>query len=601
MGKLSQEQVIKKIAEVATLVDGGPIAIAEYILNVEDQISQSTALLNTQIAGLNDVISYLQKNPAKEVTIAGLSTITLRGKDGLPGEPGKNGESYILTDSDKQEIATIASAKIQPIEKVIEKHFETVIRETPIVTENVVQVAKYQTSAQIRDSLETLEGDDRLDAKYIKGLESLDYINQATLDRAISILDQRTSFLINKVSALAARPSTGGSGVPAGVNGDVQLNIGGAFGILAGTHLDTTGNPRGAQAIDFQSARGAVTQVASGANSVALGSSNTASGGFSIAIGSSNTASGDNGSIAFGNNNLASQSQAQAIGKNNTASGSDSIAYGIFNSATGSSSTAFGTLNTSSGQHSLAVGEGNQALGDYSGALGYNTITNHALSFALGSGISSEYDSSVILGAQEDAKLTLSSAGVVKMTGITNPANYAVGNFYSLGQSITTVENTSTRTSMLGAGVGTRDLPANFFNWNGKTVRIVAKGMVKCNGGTTLNIRLEINGVEYLAIGNITCYATPDGSTAYSPFTIEIYIASYGAGTDTVVCTGDMRYAMDVKGGVVVGLVGTAPASLTFNQTNTLGLTAEWGGSSPDFSIITQTCTMEVLPTTIAP
>lgn len=62
---------------------------------------------------------------------------------------------------------------------------------------------------QVRDKLETLDGDERLDKKAIKGLEYI--IDQPILDRAIGILDQRTSFLINKVSALEARPSgTGG-------------------------------------------------------------------------------------------------------------------------------------------------------------------------------------------------------------------------------------------------------------------------------------------------------------------------------------------------------------------------------------------------------
>lgn len=74
----------------------------------------------------------------------------------------------------------------------------------------------------IRNKLELLEGDERLDAKYIRGLsEHIRTHNKETNDdilmRATAILDQRTSFLINKLYNLQnqvnALPS-GGSVVP---------------------------------------------------------------------------------------------------------------------------------------------------------------------------------------------------------------------------------------------------------------------------------------------------------------------------------------------------------------------------------------------------
>lgn len=63
------------------------------------------------------------------------------------------------------------------------------------------------TPKDIKDKLESLKGDARLDKKAIKGLE--DIMVQADLDRAISILDSRTSFLINKINNLG---NTGGGG-----------------------------------------------------------------------------------------------------------------------------------------------------------------------------------------------------------------------------------------------------------------------------------------------------------------------------------------------------------------------------------------------------
>jgi len=58
------------------------------------------------------------------------------------------------------------------------------------------------TPEEVRDKLATLKGEERLDKESVKGLE--DVVNNDILNRAVSIVDQRTSFLINKVSALRA-------------------------------------------------------------------------------------------------------------------------------------------------------------------------------------------------------------------------------------------------------------------------------------------------------------------------------------------------------------------------------------------------------------
>lgn len=59
---------------------------------------------------------------------------------------------------------------------------------------------------KIRDKLETLKKDERLDASAIKGLDK-DHakLSDSIIQRAISIVDQRTSFLINKVSETATK------------------------------------------------------------------------------------------------------------------------------------------------------------------------------------------------------------------------------------------------------------------------------------------------------------------------------------------------------------------------------------------------------------
>jgi hypothetical protein len=63
-------------------------------------------------------------------------------------------------------------------------------------------------SISLRDKLEALEGDEKLRSHAVEGA-----ITQEVLDRAISILDQRTQYLINTVSNLKSAPA-GSSGTP---------------------------------------------------------------------------------------------------------------------------------------------------------------------------------------------------------------------------------------------------------------------------------------------------------------------------------------------------------------------------------------------------
>lgn len=80
----------------------------------------------------------------------------------------QDGKDYILTDADKQQIAS----KIEV--PIVERHIETIIeKQTPIVTEIVREVALTDTADDIRNKLELLTGDERLKAEAIQGLEEL--------------------------------------------------------------------------------------------------------------------------------------------------------------------------------------------------------------------------------------------------------------------------------------------------------------------------------------------------------------------------------------------------------------------------------------------
>ena len=130
---------------------------------------------------------------------------------------------------------------------------------------------------------------------------------------------------------------------------------------------DLGGNARGDNAINIQAARSAVTKVASGLESVAIGSHTTASAtasgsyGYATAVGYDATASGYYG-------------YATAIGYDATAS-SYSTAVGYSSAATGFASTAIGDLSEASDNFCTAIGYHAKASSTNTSAIGKNVKT----------------------------------------------------------------------------------------------------------------------------------------------------------------------------------------------------------------------------------
>lgn len=104
----------------------------------------------------------------------------------------------------------------------------------------------------------------------------------------------------------------------------------------------TGGNARGANAVDLQTSRSAATQVASGLQSIAIGSLNRASTSQSIAIGYGNAVTGLEGK-AIGYENTVTAPEGNAIGLRNTVSNGDAA-------------TCIGDYNTASEAYCLATG-----------------------------------------------------------------------------------------------------------------------------------------------------------------------------------------------------------------------------------------------------
>lgn len=112
----------------------------------------------------------VQKEVGIDVKKVKLISQMVKRRKELKGDKGEDGTNYTLTKKDKKEIAK--SVTVPVVEKVIEK--TEVIKELPIITNEVTneikEVAVTDTAEDIRNKLELLFGEDRLDVESIKGL-----------------------------------------------------------------------------------------------------------------------------------------------------------------------------------------------------------------------------------------------------------------------------------------------------------------------------------------------------------------------------------------------------------------------------------------------
>lgn len=217
MQELTPQQQ-KRLKKIAGVIADGNLAIAEYILELEDKFDETVEQIRQSFP---DVAKLLE---------------TIRGKDG---------EDYVLTDDDRKAIAdaiyqtidtkkvaqeasalvdvesiaqrvadkAVSKIKVPIVEKVIER--TEVIKEQPIVTNNVEvkEVAVGDTAEDIRNKLELLEGDERLDMSAIKDLkEELDEVRKIKSDAIF----------------VPAGATTGeGTGITDGDKGDITVSSSG--------------------------------------------------------------------------------------------------------------------------------------------------------------------------------------------------------------------------------------------------------------------------------------------------------------------------------------------------------------------------------------
>lgn len=159
-----QEKNIKRLIEVG--IDG-PEIILKHLSEIEENIDEKISSLVTSITGVSKIAS-------QALTIAS-ETAKKEGKAGFSPKKGvdyKDGDNYILTENDRAQIAL--KIKVPIVEKtIIEKRTEK-IKEVPVVRETIKETIKNDLAPQeLRNLLELLSGDERLDAESIRNLPEL--------------------------------------------------------------------------------------------------------------------------------------------------------------------------------------------------------------------------------------------------------------------------------------------------------------------------------------------------------------------------------------------------------------------------------------------
>ncbi len=177
----------KKLEKLAKHLEDSDVSTVESLIELDEKIDS----LNTKIdTGLSSISDELKKKLDEELSYeVDEDQIVENVLNQIPipkdGEPGKDGEDYILTDQDKMEIALSIDVPIVEKETVIEK--TEVIHETPIVTENIVEKAVTDEPLIIADKLNTLK--EKVEPYVIKGYRDLERIakeNNAQLYTGVS-------------------------------------------------------------------------------------------------------------------------------------------------------------------------------------------------------------------------------------------------------------------------------------------------------------------------------------------------------------------------------------------------------------------------------
>ncbi len=153
-----------------------------------------------------------------------------------------------------------------------------------------------------------------------------------------------------------------------------------------------------------------------------------------------------------------------------------------------------------------------------------------------------------------------------------------VGGLY-VATAATTVANSGGETSIVGTGVGSLTLPANFWTV-GRTVRLRARGSISNSGTPQLTINVKVGTTPICSTGAITTATGLSGAG----WTAEVEITCLTTGsTGSVIGQGEFTYDTGTTG-AFEGMVGSS-ATINTLSSGTLDLTVTWGTPSASNTI----------------
>lgn len=158
-----------------------------------------------------------------------------------------------------------------------------------------------------------------------------------------------------------------------------------------------------------------------------------------------------------------------------------------------------------------------------------------------------------------------------------------------------TVTNTVTQTSIVGTGVGTVTLPANFFV-AGKTIRLRIGGVYSTPALSTPSVIVRVK-YGSTVIATVTTSALLSGATNLEfDGKVDITCRTPG-GVGTVITHGDVIYATGVAGTTAVDPLNNAGATTTIDTTtsNLLDVTIQWDTATTTRIVKATSCIVEVL------
>ncbi len=157
-----------------------------------------------------------------------------------------------------------------------------------------------------------------------------------------------------------------------------------------------------------------------------------------------------------------------------------------------------------------------------------------------------------------------------------------------------TVTNTTTETTLLGTGVGTKTLPSNFFTI-GKTIRLRVGGVYSTPiTGATATIRVKYGSTTLATIATTSLLASASNLEVDGEVLITCRTTG---GTGTVITHGDIEYLTGVTGTIAVDPLNNAGATTTIDTTttNALDVTIQWDTADAAKIAKSTACFIEVL------